>query len=190
MKITKICDECGGAFKVHPCRISTARWCSKKCAGLGMCISPQELFERYVKIAAPEGCWEWSGARDRDGYGICGNRSGSEGERRAHRFSYELHFGPITEGFIICHRCDNPPCCNPAHLYLGTDADNATDRKDRLGYPLGCKNSNAKLTESTVGEIKAALRSGMSGYRLAKQFGVSERAINFIRHGRTWKHVE
>lgn len=73
-------------------------------------------------------CWVWTGVTDRDGYG----RIKIQGKRRlAHRVSYELHTGPIPDGMLVCHRCDNPPCVNPAHLFLGTNDDNVSDRHSK-----------------------------------------------------------
>lgn len=71
---------------------------------------------------AGAGCWEWSGLRSARGYGRFGHDS-----RRAHRIAWELTFGPVPDGLLVCHTCDNPPCIRPEHLFLGTDADNARD---------------------------------------------------------------
>jgi hypothetical protein len=98
-------------------------------------IAPERFWARVEKLST--GCWEWSGFRNlaRGGYGYV------EG-RRAHRVAWELANGPIPEGLHVCHRCDNPPCCNPSHLWLGTDLDNARDkiakrRQDHSGLTLG-----------------------------------------------------
>jgi hypothetical protein len=77
-----------------------------------------------VSGAQPNGCWEWEGSRDESGYG---HTTIARRPISTHRLSWETAFGPIPRGLVICHRCDNPPCFNPAHLFLGTYADNARD---------------------------------------------------------------
>lgn len=90
----------------------------------------------WAKVKKSDACWEWQGGRLPHGYGrIVISRK--EGAVRAHRFSWELHFGPIPDGMVICHRCDNPPCVRPDHLFVGTQSDNMRDcvNKGRLRIP-------------------------------------------------------
>lgn len=112
--------------------------------------------------------------------------------RAAHRVAWELANGPIPEGMVVCHRCDNPPCIRLDHLFLGTMADNNRDRdeKGRDRPPRGSKNGNAKLTEYQVAEIKVHIGAGQSTYALAARYGVSQGVIWGIRAGRGWKHVK
>jgi len=133
------------------------------------------------------------GRRDRGGYGHiqCGSRRGGvkRGPRQTHRVAYELTFGPIPEGQVVRHKkCDNPPCCNPAHLRLGTQADNIADMVAAGRQSFGARNPNAKLTDADV----IAIRSGQSSEttaELAQRFGVSQSLISQIRGGSLWKHV-
>lgn len=92
-------------------------------------------FWRSVAVGEPYSCWEWQCARQLNGYG----HLSFHGETTsAHRVAYELAHGPIPDGLIICHRCDNPPCCNPAHLFIGTHKDNTQDAvtKGRMGVAI------------------------------------------------------
>jgi hypothetical protein len=112
-------------------------------------------------------------------------------EYHAHRVSWELANGPIPEGLLVCHRCDNPPCVNPAHLFLGTQADNLADRdaKGRAVYRRGSKNGAAKLTEESVRHIRRRLKEGELQKTLAAEYGVSQSLIAQIRKGQVWGHV-
>jgi hypothetical protein len=148
---------------------------------------------RYV--VSDSGCWLWAGGIGRDGYGKV-KRDGKS--QRAHRVFYQAHKGPIPSGLLVCHSCDNPPCVNPAHLFVGTVADNERD-KDAKGrrspspclthpetLPRGESHGMAKLTEAAVAEIKA----GMIGTReAARKYGVSRSTVQRARNGRHWKHL-
>lgn len=93
------------------------------------CVTRSDTFRCYMPGDAPvDECWEWSGCRDSQEYGVLthGGRT-----HRAHRVAYELLVGTIPDGLIICHHCDNPPCCNPNHLYAGTNSENSNDMVSR-----------------------------------------------------------
>lgn len=153
--------------------------------------TPEERFRRYFKPGNPDECWEWSGGRTTHGYGRiqkCGPERKSVG---AHRFSYELHKGPIPEGMVVMHTCDNPPCCNPAHLVIGTQKENTHDmmRKGRGNWraPKGTESPRALLNEEQVRIIKFGNERGVD---LAERFGVKPTTISAIRHGRLWRHID
>lgn len=143
-------------------------------------------------------CWEWTAHKDANGYG-CISREDGNGFERAHRVSWELHFGAIPKGRFICHHCDRPSCSNPAHLFLGDHGENARDcaRKGRNFYQQhpeaalrGEDKPQARLTNIQVMEIRIALRRNESQRALARQYGVTPGTIAHIFHGRSWRHVQ
>lgn len=106
--------------------------------------------------------------------------------QQAHRFVYEECFGPIPEGLLVRHSCDNPPCVNPEHLVLGTNADNSNDMRIRGRSTKGSKSGTAKLNEQQVAEIRATPKEVESARSMALRFGVTEGTINNVRSGRRW----
>lgn len=144
-----------------------------------------EYLERHTTVQ-PNGCWEWQRCLDGFGYGL----SKWLGKlHRAHRLAYYAQHGQFTpRGIVLRHKCDNPKCCNPAHLVVGTRAENNQDRDDRGRHVAlrGEKHGCAKLTPEQVLEIRAA-PSHTRG--IARLYGVSYAAISSIRTGRAWKHL-
>ena len=108
---------------------------------------------------------------------------------RAHRVAYEKAYGPIPKGMYVCHTCDNPPCIEPKHLWLGTPADNSRDMRNKGRSAKGSKNGAAKLTEMQVRKIKILLEIGHSIRSLARKFNVYPNAIYIIKSKKGWKHV-
>ena len=149
-------------------------------------------FWAKVDVRGPDECWEWQGARTRDGYGSFGITT--DHVVLAHRQALELTRGPIPPGLFVCHRCDNPPCCNPAHLFWGTALDNARDRADRRRRtaPSGEQHAMHKLTDSEVAAIREAYgpalgrgrRGGVTQSQLARRFGVDQTTVSSIVRGR------
>jgi hypothetical protein len=156
----------------------------------------QTLAERFwskVDRRGPDDCWEWLGSRDK-GYGKIGSGGRRGRPLQASRVSWEIHFGPIPDGLWVLHRCDNPPCVNPEHLFLGTRTDNIRDmhRKKRWApNPVrGEDNCLAKLSGNQVREIRDSYQ-GRYGEKaaLARRFGVSKNAIGNIIARKTWAHL-
>lgn len=148
-------------------------------------VSPiEERFWEKVDIRGIDECWLWLASVDEDGYGKFENTV-------AHRVSWELSFGKPDKGIYVLHQCDNRPCVNPSHLFLGTQYDNMQDmvRKGRINSRLGENNPKAKLTEKDIFEIYRLYNSGMSGYKIAKNFGVTQTCINYIVKGKSWKYL-
>lgn len=145
----------------------------------------------HVVVNDVSGCWEWQGSR-RSGYGrmIVGSRTDrTRRSESAHRVSYKLHYGEIPNGMEVCHRCDNPCCVNPDHLFLGTRQDNIDDResKGRNRPPIGEKNGRAKLTKTDVLEIIERRAQGVSFQKLANEYGVCKKTVQDAVNGKHWK---
>lgn len=140
-----------------------------------------ERFLAKVERRGPDECWTWLAAKSPRGYGVFGWE-----ERAAHRASYRLLVGPIPDGRVIRHTCDNPSCVNPAHLLPGTVADNIHDAVERHRNIRADTHPNRKLSAAKVREI---LKSDETSAVLAARFGVSETVIQFVRRGETWADV-
>jgi hypothetical protein len=160
----------------------------------------ESLAQRFWKYARKtDGCWPWAGEWSTHGYGMIRVLVVENGRRRrrwlaAHRVSWELAHGPIPAGLGVLHRCDNPPCVNPVHLFLGTHKDNMADcsRKGRSrgGETHGEDSHLAKLTAAQVIEILDRLANGESQASLADEYGVTRQAIWQIGKGRCWKRLQ
>ena len=148
----------------------------------------EERFWAKVRRGAPGECWEWLGARNDRGYGTISEGGRRRGHVKAHRAAWTLSNGPIPGGLCVCHRCDNPPCVNPSHLFLGTMRDNTRDMmsKGRMSAPphrFGAAHHNVKLTPADAERIIADPRPAVS---VAAEYGVSPALIWRIRSGRNW----
>lgn len=146
----------------------------------------EERLLKMIEIDPITGCWIWS--RDCTDFGY-GQMSVDGHPRLVHQVSYETFIGPRVVDMLVLHRCDNPPCCNPEHLYLGTAQDNMNDMvaRGRDRKARGEASGTAKLTEQQVREIRA---SDLLLRQLVERYGVSERTIIEVRARRTWKHVK
>jgi hypothetical protein len=140
----------------------------------------------WAKIDRPPiGCWEWTASRTSLGYGKIGTtRSVWE---FAHRIMWMLVHGPIPDGHIICHRCDNPPCVNPDHLFLGSHLDNFRDSQSKKRHAHGERHGGAKLSEAEAQQILADPTA--VGRHLAKAHNVSPATICLLRKRETWRHL-
>jgi len=148
-----------------------------------------DRFWEKVDRRGADDCWEWTAALNEHGYGVMrpeGRRTGPT--IKAHRVSLSLA-GVDIDGLVIRHSCDNPPCVNPAHLSVGTKADNSADMVARGRSPRGSRSGASKLTERQVAEIRARQAAGELHRVLAADYGVSRATITNIVTGRTWRHV-
>jgi hypothetical protein len=148
--------------------------------------SLRERLEPYIPQPNENGCWIWTRAKNRAGYGLLN----ANGSKLAHRVSWEVFRSPIPEGLHVCHHCDCPPCWNPEHLFLGTDLDNTRDAvaKNRIAptRARGERSGAAKLTEADVRIIRSCPESNVS---LAARYGVGVDTISEVRNHRTWRHI-
>lgn len=145
-----------------------------------------ELIESRVAMEPMTGCWLWLGAVNTNGYG----RVRSLGKNReTHRLAWEIFRGPIPDQLFVLHRCDVRSCCNPDHLFLGTNADNMADMKKKgRGRSARGENHHQKRLTS---EVVLAIRAAAGKYRdLAAQFGVSFGMISHIKNGKRWQHLQ
>lgn len=142
---------------------------------------------RWVDRRAPNECWPWKGGTVPGGYGlmkVCGR------QRVAHCVAYETWVGPIPEGKILLHSCDNPPCCNPSHLSPGTTKSNSDDAYAKGRLMHGDGSYQAKLTDAAVAKIRADYAAGKATLKaFAALHGTSQRAVWNAVHRVTWRHV-
>ena len=156
-----------------------------------MNITKPQTERFYSKISKDQqtGCWEWTAALDRDGYGTF-KLNGKKW--RAHRLSWTIKNGDIPEDIVVCHSCDNRKCCNDAHLFLGNNRMNTYDaiRKRRKADTSGEANGRAKLTENKVIEVRYLCDQGLLSQReISDRTGVSQSLISLIKAKKIWKNV-
>lgn len=182
------------------------------------CVSPEHAYvprsrehlTKRSRVSQETGCWEWQGSVNEWGYGTMGGDGG--GSVQAHRVSFAVFNGYVPRGSCVCHRCDNPRCVNPEHLFLGTNSDNVADkvekkrqargetRGDRYArgarhgaatHPesfVGSGNGRAKLTEDDVRRLRA-MAPALSVSELARNFGITRGVASKIVRRELWKHV-
>jgi hypothetical protein len=193
-----VCGQAVSFFIPGHCylRRKDMRFCSVRCRherARSETICRERFWERVNKDG-PEHltlgkCWVWTGYRIEEGYGqlTVNNRPCP-----AHRYSYELHFGKPPDSLCVCHHCDNPPCVNPAHLFLGTNQDNVDDKVAKGRCLVGERHGRAKLSDDQVREMRRRYRprSKTDGaLAMAKEFGVSEPTVRQIIARRIWTHI-
>jgi len=138
-------------------------------------------------VKRTNGCWEWTASIAWNGYG----RFKYAGKMAlAHRVSYILKYGPVPDGMMVCHTCDNRKCVNPDHLFLGSHQDNMDDMvtkgRGATKDQTRAKNGNAKLSENDVMTIKGRLEQGDKNTHIAKDFGVHHSTISAIKRSVSW----
>ena len=146
-----------------------------------------ERFWSHVAVTSPDDCWEWIAARLPKGYGLT-----SDDQRRrryAHRVSWEMTHGPIPDGLFVLHHCDNPPCVNPAHLFLGDQHDNHVDMVLKRRHTFGDRSAVAKITDAQAVDIRRRHAAGESARALGVEFGLHCHTIRKIARGVYRRHL-
>lgn len=187
-----VCVQCGKHFTTEFKRLKRGggRFCSHHCHGLHLWRNgalkkykptAEKFWNKVDKSGGTDACWPWTGKRSKQGYGAWWDTGSS------HRGAYLYTFGEFDRSLCVCHHCDNPPCCNPKHLFLGTRKDNADDRdrKHRRIAPAGEEQGNAKLTWEAVGFIREHPEIELQ--ELADQFGVDKSTIWLVRRNKSWR---
>lgn len=149
-----------------------------------------DRFWSKVNKVGPDECWDWTAACCSGGYGVIGIcHFRKVYSYRSHRLAWESTYGSITKGLCVCHKCDNRKCCNPKHLFLGTNQENVTDRNAKGRVAHREKHCRAKLTERDVIDIRNQMKNGMSQTNVAKRYGISQRTCSDIKSSKTWKRL-
>ena len=168
----KQCQFCKNIFKP---KSSRQYHCSPRCS-----------FWDKIEIGPPSECWIWSYGKKTTGYGELKSHT-----KRflVHRFMWEEIYGKIPANMCVCHKCDNPLCVNPSHLFLGTIADNQQDMASKGRSTQGEKHPKAKLTNNDITDIRQLLSKGIYQKDVALFYNISQPAISLINTGRHWPHI-
>jgi hypothetical protein len=172
------CSKCGKEFLANKRQLEGLRfYCSYECYHVGPRIAETERF--WKRVNKTPNCWLWTGAKSAKGYGMWGHPK----FRITSRFSWYIHFGDPGKRFVL-HKCDNPACVRPDHLFLGTNLDNIRDmvRKRRR--------ASMKLQEEDIPRIRELRKAGMTSTAIAKMYGISQPAVSQIVNRKTWAFVQ
>ena len=140
----------------------------------------------WSKVDKSGECWEWTGSFTSRGYGKMGI---CRMTKSAHRLSAEIHFGPIPDGMVVMHTCDNPSCVRPEHLRIGTYKENTRDCVNKGRIAHGTRQGLHTLSDKSVSEIRTRYIRRKNGPLLALEYGVSISTISHIVRNKTWRHV-
>lgn len=143
-----------------------------------------------INVGSKDECWIWKGAKTTAGYGVL---RVNYKPRYTHRLMWMLHNKTnIPKKDCICHSCDNPPCCNPAHLFLGSQADNLKDARDKgkMEMARGINHHATELSEDDIRQIRYLGQTKMTHKDIGERFGTTRMSVNDIIHKRTWAHID
>ncbi len=144
----------------------------------------------WQKVRVADGCWEWTGSRiSAMGYGQF-KPSRNHSPIGAHRYIFQVLHGPLMWRQQVCHRCDNPLCVRPDHLFLGDHAANMADRQAKKRHSHGERHGTAKLTDAKVLYARERLAAGDKQCDLARELGVHKTLLSLIARGKVWRHLQ
>jgi hypothetical protein len=155
---------------------------------------PKIRFHRKYKVNQETGCWEWTGAKIKGGYGAFNARINGR-LYSAHRFSYWLYYGDFDQNLHVCHKCDTPSCVNPEHLFLGTNLDNRRDcqkkgRFKNVKQLRGEKNSNAKYTNKFILQIRYEYAvNKLTNAAICRKYNLKNQVVSLIINRIRWSHI-
>ena len=182
------CPICKKFFKTFPSllKLYPEKCCSRKCKYALIATRVEERFWSHVDKNCPElgRCWLWTAQRSH-GYG----RFVFDGRGRpATHMSWKIHVRKVPDNLFLLHKCDNPPCVNPNHLYEGTAKQNMQDALQRGQYPLGERHGTSKVTEALVKEIRRRCEHEVQR-RVAEELGLHESQVSRIVLRKNWRHI-
>lgn len=147
----------------------------------------KRFWSKVDMSGGPDACWTWMATKDTAGYGRIMKTKGTT-RLSAHRVAYELTYGPIPDDMCVCHACDNPPCCNPAHLWLGTSRENIADRQMKGRQSKHEGRPGARITMEIAARIREEYAAGGITHRgLGKKYGLERSSITYIISRKTWR---
>ena len=153
--------------------------------GGGFAVIDEKILDRFwAKVKKSDGCWEWTAYKNEKGYGrFLWPKSGHRSMMMAHRFSYIVHYGAFDESLFILHKCDNPSCVNPEHLFTGTHQDNVRDMLEKG------RDTQRKLTESDVIKIRGLAENGTPSLEISRMYNIDKAHAWAVTRGKSWPLV-
>lgn len=153
-------------------------------------LTPKRFWSK-IKFGEPDECWEWQGTKFIQGYALfyVNDIKKTFLCRKAHRYLFMCLCGAMPANIFVCHSCDNRCCCNPNHLFAGTNQDNMADKIKKGRQLKGSKTRWAKLAEVDIPEVRRRIANGEYHKDIGKSYGLTSQSISSIKIGRSWKHV-